>query len=183
MSCDSRWGGQNSVEHRRQTTSRPRVPEWSGELRGFDAWVVWVQNCYRTCMRRQSRRRLSQPERAILGALDNFVIVLPICVRRRSVMITRHLLVAFAIVVASTMSVSTECVILTAKQVMSQPSFEIVFSGRVVDVKAAGANGYRATFEVDRVWKGTVPARIDLYVPPSPAEVPRFNKGTRYVAV
>jgi len=98
-------------------------------------------------------------------------------------MITRHLLVAFAIVVASTMSVSTECVILTAKQVMSQPSFEIVFSGRVVDVKAAGANGYRATFEVDRVWKGTVPARIDLYVPPSPAEVPRFNKGTRYVAV
>jgi len=39
------------------------------------------------------------------------------------------------------------------------------------------------TFEVDRVWKGSVPERLDVYVHERSSNAPRFRKGERYVAL
>jgi hypothetical protein len=66
---------------------------------------------------------------------------------------------------------------------MQEEVFELVFSGTVVDVTRTGDVGYRATFDVDRVWKGVVPRRIDLYVWELAPEVPRFEAGHHYVAL
>lgn len=57
-----------------------------------------------------------------------------------------------------------ECVKVTPKTWIDMPSSELVFSGTVVDVTRTADLGYRATFEVARVWKGSVRGRIDLYV-------------------
>jgi hypothetical protein len=60
---------------------------------------------------------------------------------------------------------------------------ELVFSGTVVDIARSGDEGFWATFDVDRVWKGEVPTRIDLYVWLLYPEVPRFELGRHYVAL
>ena len=44
------------------------------------------------------------------------------------------------------------------------PSIELVFRGSVVGLNTIGDLGVRVTFIVDRVWKGSVPTRFDLYV-------------------
>jgi hypothetical protein len=76
-----------------------------------------------------------------------------------------------------------ECVALTARSAMKPGRAELVFSGRVVNVARSSDVGYWATFDVDRVWKGAVSKRIDLYVwLPSP-EVPSFEPGGHYVAL
>jgi hypothetical protein len=80
-------------------------------------------------------------------------------------------------------SVGAECFILTAKFIMVHPGFELVFSGHVVAITRTAELGYRATFEVDRVWKGRVHKRIDVYVWELPAEAPRFREGERTIAV
>jgi hypothetical protein len=76
-----------------------------------------------------------------------------------------------------------ECFILTAPFVMRESVFELVFSGTVVEVARTGELAYRATFDVDRVWKGSVARRIDLYVWELSAEHPRFEAGHHYVAL
>jgi hypothetical protein len=76
-----------------------------------------------------------------------------------------------------------ECFVLTGPFVMGAPTIELVFSGRVVDIARTAELGYRATFDVDGVWKGTVPRRFDLYVWELAPESPRFEKGQRYVAL
>jgi hypothetical protein len=58
-----------------------------------------------------------------------------------------------------------------------------VFSGQVVEVARSGEWGTRVTFEVSRVWKGSVPERLDLYVRERSSNAPRFQKGERYVAL
>ena len=76
-----------------------------------------------------------------------------------------------------------ECFTLTATFVMQESVAELVFSGTVVEITRTGDAGYRATFDVDRVWKGSVPRRFDLYVWELSAERPRFEAGHRYVAL
>lgn len=76
-----------------------------------------------------------------------------------------------------------ECILHTAKFVMTEPTIELVFSGQVIEIIRVGDFGSRATFDVNRVWKGSVPKRFDLYVWERSAEMPRFQKGQRYVAL
>jgi len=76
-----------------------------------------------------------------------------------------------------------ECIQRTAKMVMQYKGNELVFSGTVVQVTRTADLGYRATFEVDRVWKGSVPARFDLHVWELAPEIPRFELGRRYVVL
>ena len=85
-----------------------------------------------------------------------------------------------AIVAASLLaprSAHAECFTLTAPFVMRESVFELVFSGTVVEVTRTSELAYRATFDVDRVWKGSVAPRIDLYVWELSAEIPRFEAG------
>lgn len=76
-----------------------------------------------------------------------------------------------------------ECFTLTATFVMQESVAELVFSGTVAEVARTSEVGYRATFDVDRVWKGSVPRRIDLYVWELSSERPRFEAGHHYVAL
>ena len=73
-----------------------------------------------------------------------------------------------------------DCVTLTAKEMMSRPGV-LVFGGRVVDVQDVGQGGTRWTIEVQRVWKGSVPPRIDVYSSrfgPSEVLPPFWRKGS-----
>jgi hypothetical protein len=74
-----------------------------------------------------------------------------------------------------------ECVSILGKQMLK--GRDVVFSGTVVHITRIGDAGYRATFEVDRVWKGSVSKRFDLYVWGRSAEMPRFEAGKRYLAL
>ena len=74
-----------------------------------------------------------------------------------------------------------ECFLMTAQYVLSSPTIEIVFSGPVVEIARTADVGYRATFDVDTVWKGVVPRRFELYVWELAPEMPRFERGQRYV--
>ena len=80
-----------------------------------------------------------------------------------------------------------ECVRLPAKvmamRVLEDKHFEVVFSGKVVAVTRVAEAGYRATFAVDRVWKGTVTTRFDLYVWELSSELPRFEVGQQHLAL
>ena len=76
-----------------------------------------------------------------------------------------------------------ECFVQNAKAVMSEGWAELLFSGRVVEIVRTAPSGYRATFDVDRVWKGTVTHRIDLYVSEIAPEMPVFRVTNRYVVV
>jgi TonB family protein len=58
---------------------------------------------------------------------------------------------------------------------------ELVFGGTVVEIVRTAEVGYRATFDVDRVWKGTVLRRFNLHVWELASEVPRIRVGARYV--
>lgn len=101
-------------------------------------------------------------------------------------MLLRPLPVSFGIVVASlatALSARAECVITTAKQVVEEKHNEFVFSGTVVAVNRTAELGYRATFDVDGVWKGSVSKRFDLYVWELAAELPTFAVGHHYVAI
>jgi hypothetical protein len=70
-----------------------------------------------------------------------------------------------------------------AKQVMENKLYELVFTGNVVAVTRTADFGYRATFDVDRVWKGVVTKQFDLYVWELSPEQPRFEVGHRYLAL
>ena len=97
-------------------------------------------------------------------------------------MLRRLLVGAFASVALVSVS-RAECVSVTAKEVMSRPGIELVFGGRVVDLQDVGPTGARVTFDVQRVWKGSVPARINLYFNRWAPERPRFTKGTYAIAL
>jgi hypothetical protein len=70
-----------------------------------------------------------------------------------------------------------------AKQVMEDKLYELVFTGNVVAVTRTADLGYRATFDVDRVWKGVVTKQSDLYVWELSAEHPDFRVGHHYLAL
>jgi len=79
--------------------------------------------------------------------------------------------------------VGAECVIVPAPQLLSDRQNEVVFSGTVVDLGRSGDAGTRVVFDVERIWKGAVSNRFDLYVWDLAAEAPRFEKGRRYLAI
>ena len=94
----------------------------------------------------------------------------------------RSVALVFVLLTAAA-SVRAECVSLSAKQVMKEARYELVFSGKVVSITRTADAGYRATFDVDRVWKGSVLKSLDLYVWELAAEMPRFEVGHRYVVL
>jgi hypothetical protein len=70
--------------------------------------------------------------------------------------------------------------------ILADSRVALVFTGRVVGRVSVGKPerpAYRATFEVDRVWKGAVPKRIDIYVSELSPEMPRFDVDREYVVV
>jgi hypothetical protein len=90
-------------------------------------------------------------------------------------------LVLVSVLIAA--SVAAECVRVSAKNVLENPDYELVFAGTVVNVTRTAELGYRATFDVDRVWRGSVTRRFDLYVWELAPEIPRFEVGKRYLAL
>ncbi len=68
-----------------------------------------------------------------------------------------------------------ECIVLGANEVMESSLYERVFSATVKAVTRTGEVGYRATFDVDRVWKGVAAPESDLYVWELGPETPRFE--------
>jgi hypothetical protein len=77
-------------------------------------------------------------------------------------------------------SASAEC-ITGGRWWIDDKLVELVFSGTVVEITRTAELGYRATLEVDRVWKGSVPPRFDLYLWELAPEMPRVGVGRRYV--
>ncbi len=76
-----------------------------------------------------------------------------------------------------------ECIVLGANEVVESSLYERVFSGTVKTVTRTGEVGYRATFDVDRVWKGVVPSESDLYVWELSPETPRFEVSRKYIVL
>ena len=102
--------------------------------------------------------------------------------RARYDLLTLRCAVAVAGILAPRLA-NAECFTLTAQYVMQNSFAELVFSGTVVEITRMGDVGYRATFDVDRVWKGSVSRRMDLYVWELSPEIPRFEAGHHYIAV
>ena len=93
------------------------------------------------------------------------------------------ILVALSLAVAVVpSSADAECVRLTPKRLLNQPDTQLAFVGKVVEVTRTSDEGARVTFEVERVWKGDVPKRIDIYTWYPNPEAPRYDqKGSSYV--
>ena len=72
-------------------------------------------------------------------------------------------LVSSALLVLSLMpaSASGECLTPSART-LDEPTVELVFGGYVVGITQVAELGVRVTFNVERVWKGSVPKRLDL---------------------
>jgi hypothetical protein len=73
-----------------------------------------------------------------------------------------------------------ECLPLTAEKALKN---EVVFLGRVVDTSRTAPAGYRATFAVDSVWKGTVSKQFAVHVWEVATETPRFEPNEVYLVV
>jgi hypothetical protein len=90
-----------------------------------------------------------------------------------------------SVVAAASMSIPSEahaeCVSVPAQERLANKINELVFSGIVVEIVRAGDLGYRATFEVDRVWKGAVSKRFDLFVSERSPEIGRHHEGEHYI--
>ena len=93
---------------------------------------------------------------------------------------TRATLTLCATLIAA--SARAECVFVNGSTwVESHDRATIIFSGTLTVTESAGPGGYHATFEVDRVWKGDVPKRFDLYGSWRAPEIKRFEVGHRYL--
>jgi hypothetical protein len=73
-----------------------------------------------------------------------------------------------------------ECVTPRAAWI-NEPSTELVFSGRVEALNQVSDLGIHVTFNVDRVWKGSVPKRFDLYVWQLDGEAAKFEFQRPYI--
>jgi hypothetical protein len=91
---------------------------------------------------------------------------------------------ALMILALAASSAHAECVKTPPKQWLKIPEAELAFSGKVVEVTKAGEQGVRATFQVERVWKGPVSERINLYMsPPESPEHPVYEKDHSYMVI
>jgi hypothetical protein len=77
-------------------------------------------------------------------------------------------------------SASAECIRVPPSDAIRP--HELVFSGKVIEITRTADLAYRATFEVDHVWAGSVTKHFDLYVREG-AESPQYIKGQEYVAL
>jgi hypothetical protein len=96
---------------------------------------------------------------------------------------TLHSIALGALVMVSLLAAPVaraECVSVPPKVVMMSHN-DVVFSGKVVDITRTAELAYRATFEVDHVWAGSVTKHFDLYVREE-TESPRYEKGRQYMA-
>jgi hypothetical protein len=103
---------------------------------------------------------------------------------------SRAVVVGMFVLLSTPLRAGAECFALTAQHVMAEKGIALVFSGTVRDIvttaksdKMPDGGGYRVVFDVDRVWKGSMPGRFDLYVSSASAEAPRFSKEQRYVVL
>jgi hypothetical protein len=76
-----------------------------------------------------------------------------------------------------------ECGTQTMASVLEPKSHELVFTGKVVGITRTAPLGYRATFAVDRVWKGSIGKTAHLYVWELSVETARFVEGQQVLAV
>ena len=68
-------------------------------------------------------------------------------------------------------------------QAMALPTTVAVFSGTVSDIEeSAGASAHVVTFDVQRVWKGTLTKRVSLYQL-NTNEAIQFSAGVPYLVV
>ena len=79
--------------------------------------------------------------------------------------------------------VSSECVAVSGDMLLADPRHELVFSGRVATTTRVGELAYRATFDVDRIWKGDVAKHMDIYIWELKSEMPRYEEGKDYVVL
>ena len=86
----------------------------------------------------------------------------------------------FALSLVLPPAVSAECLTPSVKT-LDYPAVELAFGGYIVGMNQTGELGVRVTFVVDRVWKGAVPKRFDLYVWGLRSENPRFAFGQGYM--
>lgn len=96
----------------------------------------------------------------------------------------RSVTLASAIVLGALLSagpVGAECVMVPAKTILERASTELAFSGTVFSVTHTTPRAYRATFLVDRVWKGTIARRFDVYVADFDSERPHLAVDEHYV--
>lgn len=78
---------------------------------------------------------------------------------------------------------SAQCALMTVSQGMALPTTVAVFSGTVTDIEeSAGAAAHVVTFEVQRVWKGTLSKRVSLYQSNTSEAIP-FSAGITYLIV
>jgi len=85
-----------------------------------------------------------------------------------------------ALLVTGASNVNAECIQLTAKSALSHA---LVFKGTAVQMTNTGPEGVRVTFDVDRVWKGSVTQRFDIYVSWRQVEIPYFEIGRRHLVI
>jgi hypothetical protein len=72
---------------------------------------------------------------------------------------------------------------MTVSQGMALPTTVAVFSGTVSDIEeSAGAAAHVVTFDVQRVWKGTLTKRVSLHQLNTTEAVP-FSAGVPYLIV
>ena len=92
----------------------------------------------------------------------------------------RVMVVVLALLACLPNHARAECIAMNADRAMTH---ELVFSGTVIEIVRTAGFGYRATFEVDRVWKGQVTKLFPLYVWELSPERPRWDAAQRYLAV
>jgi hypothetical protein len=95
----------------------------------------------------------------------------------------RSIDIRFAMVVVSLLaapSARAEC-IGGGEWWLREQGVELVFSGTVSEISRTAELGYRAAFDVDRVWKGNVSPRFNLYVWELAPEMDRVEVGHRYL--
>ena len=88
----------------------------------------------------------------------------------------------FVYLLTAGMAVHGECITTTAEHLLNGPG-ELVFRGRVVDITRTARLGYRATFAVDRVWKGIVSKQFAVYVWEMAPETEGFKLNGLYLVV
>src|SRR5687768_16450025 len=118
-----------------------------------------------------------------MGPTDGWVRVDRVRLVTGEGLFSMNLVIRSSLIVASLLlpsSVGAEC-ITPGRWSLDQPSVELVFSGNVVAVNQVADAGVRVTFNVDRVWKGSVPKRFDVYVWQLDSEMPRFEFAKSYV--
>jgi hypothetical protein len=81
----------------------------------------------------------------------------------------------------SSVVASGECPIISASNAIASPSSAAVFSGIVRQVQDPDTVQV-VTFDVDRVWKGALPRRVELYQV-NVSEAIKFSPGVRYLIV